>query len=310
MSNKIIYNNKGIVLIYTIKKTLRKDKEEYGILMNETPCDDKGKVKIMSLDGKKNSSISYDVLKESITIENDTLPEAIKPFIISILNTIEKRMRSKLDFNNTDKNKKQKLDIIKNIVTKSKDDNKLKIGDNSFEIPLNEKGRNVLLNSLYEIRQELLIKEMYDMDENVYNTPLKIDEYDEMTKDNINKINKELINCSLKEIRPVFSLYYNNFINLVNNATEERVKIIKDYIALFYKNDKLFTQFKKIIDGDGEETEFKKKIKGEKFDSITLEDLEGHEKLRYIRAKKPTKKGGRTRKKEGNKRNKTLKKVK
>ena len=310
MSNKIIYNNKGIVLIYTIKKTLRNDKEEYGILMNETQCDDKGIVKIMSLSGKE-KKISYDVLTESITIENDTLPEAIKPFIISILNTIEKKMLNKLDFNNTDIKKKEKLEIIQKIVIESKKDNKLKIGEKSFEIPLNEKGTNVLLNSLYEIRQELLIKEMYDMNENVYNTPLKIDEYDEMTEENINKINKELINCSLKEIRPVFSLYYNNFINLVNNAREERVKIIKDYIALFHKNDKLFTQFKKIIDGDGEETEFKKKIKGLKFNSITLEDLEGHEKLRYIRAKKiETKKGGRTRKKEGNKRNKTLKKVK
>ena len=303
MPNKINYNDKGIVLIYTIKK-----KEEYGILMNETQCDDKGRVKIMSLSGTE-KIISYNVLKESRTIENDTLPQAIKPFIISILNTIEKKMFNNLDFNNTDENKKKKLDKIEEIVIKSKKDNILKIGDNSFKIPLNEEGTNVLLNSLYEIRQELLIKEMYHMNENDYNTPLKIDEYNEMTEENINKINKELINCSLKKIRPVFSLYYNNFINLVNNATEERVKIIKDYIALFHKNVELFTQFKKIIDGDGEDTEFKKKI--ENLNSITLEDLKGHEKLRYIRAKKiKTKKGGRTRKKEGNKRNKTLKKVK
>lgn len=188
----------------------------------------------------------------------------------------------------------------------------------------NEDEDNTLLKAVYGIRKKILVEKMFLKNENDYgNMQISNDEMSEIDitgNDRVLEINQRLIDCSLIDIKPTFSLYYNNFINLVNNASEDNIVLINLYVnEIFFANEDLKNQFMTIIKQDNKKPKLVDKLRSKlnNDEIIELSDLNEEGKFRHVRAQQKMKitpkKGGKmnvTQKKEENKRNKTLKKLK
>ena len=289
---KIIFNKENDKSGHVVKIT-KGNKNSYFIYPIKKQCKGKDNVTLIKLYSMKETEYDYGEIN---IIENNDINEIVKKIL--------------------DKSSINTLEELQKIVEESKSTNILKIKEGvTYEIF--EDKEDKLLKPVYEKRKELLVKKMFSNDENdeKYNKPLKLheDEYTEITEENVNKINEELINCSLKEIIPVFSLYYNNFINLVNNPKDdERVTLINRYINEIFIEENLKDQFMHMIRTDNKKPILITKL--ENSEEITLDDLKEEGKFRHIKAGYKQEETGlfgrRTRKKGGNKRNKTLKKMK